>query len=253
MSSPGAARHPLKWAWGGVSMPVEAPIAAQEILNVCDPQKRVLKLPRKTGTRARPLPLLRYPEKKSLLHPGGYRQRPARGLHRLPRAALDRARTGQRRHPLFSRGLARRSPRARRVDDVEMRGRRHSLRRRKRRRDCDPSKMSKSELERVTRRYTAALSDGSVPSAMSPLPTSAPRADHGLDDGHVLEPRAQPLRPASPASRSRLAARSDAAKLRARASRSGSPRPTSRTWASRRRTPPWSSRASATSARRRRC
>ncbi len=53
-------------------------------------------------------------------------------IHRfdgLPRAAQLGARTGQGRHPLSSAGHARRSEGAGHVDDVEVRGGEHSLRR----------------------------------------------------------------------------------------------------------------------------
>ena len=71
-------------------------------------------------------------------HSGAARRRPHRGLHRLPRAALAGARPGQGRHPLRARRDARRSARAGLLDDVEMRGGEHPVRRRQGRRDLRP-------------------------------------------------------------------------------------------------------------------
>ena len=67
-------------------------------------------------------------------HPGDARRRPYRGVHRIPRPALHRPRTGQRRNSLLPRRHARRSARAGGVDDLEVRGGKHSFRRRERRR-----------------------------------------------------------------------------------------------------------------------
>ena len=56
---------------------------------------------------------------------------------------------------------------------------------------CDPAKLSKAELERVTRRYTAELSEWLGPGARHSRPRHRhQRADHGLGDGHLLDARA---------------------------------------------------------------
>ena len=84
---------------------------------------------------------------------------------------------------------------------------------------CDPLKMSAGELERLTRRYTA----GDHPHARAGFRRARAGREHerardGVDHGHVLHARAAtPSRPSSPASRSRWAARSAAAKRRAAA------------------------------------
>ena len=66
--------------------------------------------------------------------PGDARGRAARGLHRLPGAALDRARSGQGRHPLPSRRHPRGGRGTRDADDLEMRRHGPAARRRERRR-----------------------------------------------------------------------------------------------------------------------
>ena len=55
-------------------------------------------------------------------------------VHRISRAAFHRARSGERRHPIRSRRDAGRSAGARLLDDLEVRGREHSVRRREGRR-----------------------------------------------------------------------------------------------------------------------
>ncbi len=56
---------------------------------------------------------------------------------------------------------------------------------------CDPSKLSNSELERITRRYTAELSEWFGPERDVPAPDHRhQRADHGLGDGHLFDARA---------------------------------------------------------------
>ena len=70
--------------------------------------------------------------------PGADGQRRDRGLHRLSRAVQHHARPGERRHPLPPGRDARRGDGAGRVDDLEMRGRAHSVRRRQGRRHLRP-------------------------------------------------------------------------------------------------------------------
>ena len=66
--------------------------------------------------------------------PGPHGRRLGQGLHRLPRPAQPRPRPGQGRHPLPPGRLARRGQGPRDVDDLEVRGRRHPVRRRQGRR-----------------------------------------------------------------------------------------------------------------------
>ena len=77
------------------------------------------------------------------------------------------AKGGIRYHPDVT---ARRGDRARRVDDLEVRGRQHPVRRRQGGVVCDPDKLSKGELERLTRRYAADLSDLFGPESDVPAP-----------------------------------------------------------------------------------
>ena len=69
---------------------------------------------------------------------------------------------------------------------------------------CDPDKLSKSELERVTRRYTAELSAWLGPERDIPAPGYwHERSDHGVGDGHLFDAcAARPPPPLSQASRS---------------------------------------------------
>ena len=122
--------------------------------------------------------------------PGPHGRRIGPGLHRLPRPAQPRPRPGQGRHPLPPGRLARRGQGPRDVDDLEVRGRRHPVRRRQGRRH---------------RRSQAAQPEG----ARGPDPPllhrdrgprrpgeghpgagrQHQRPDHGLDDGHLLHAR----------------------------------------------------------------
>ena len=54
---------------------------------------------------------------------------------------------------------------------------------------CDPEKLSKGELERITRRYTAELSESVWTRARRPAPDLGTRADDGVDHGYVLDAR----------------------------------------------------------------
>jgi len=56
---------------------------------------------------------------------------------------------------------------------------------------ADRSKMSRSELERLTRRYTASFRTAGGPSARVPAPTLHRRANHGLGDGTYSGTRAR--------------------------------------------------------------
>ena len=104
------------------------------------------------------------------LVPGPDGQRRDRGLHRLPRAAQHHARPGQGRHPLPPRRHPRRGDGAGRVDDVEVRGRELPFGGGKGGVICDPTKMSKRELERSRRRYTAEIIDAIGPDKDVPAP-----------------------------------------------------------------------------------
>jgi len=172
MSSPGAARHPLKWAWGGVSMPVEAPIAAQEELNVYESAEARFEIAaEKLGLEQGIYRYMRYPEREITVYIPvaldnglievytGYRvlhstvRGPGKGGIRFsPEVSLDEV-----------RALAAWMTWKCAVVDIPFGGAKGGV-------ICDPSKMSKSELERVTRRYTAALSDWFGPERDVPAP-----------------------------------------------------------------------------------
>ena len=79
---------------------------------------------------------------------------------------------------------------------------------------CDPTKMSKRELEALTRRYIAEIIDAIGPEKDVPAPgRQHQRADHGVGDGHLLAcTSATPKPPSSPASRSSWADRSAGAR-----------------------------------------
>jgi glutamate dehydrogenase (NAD(P)+) len=172
MSSPGAARHPLKWAWGGISMPVEAPIAAQEELNVYESAEARFEIAaEKLGLEQGIYRYMRYPEREITVYIPvaldnglievytGYRvlhstvRGPGKGGIRFsPEVSLDEV-----------RALAAWMTWKCAVVDIPFGGAKGGV-------ICDPSKMSKSELERVTRRYTAALSDWFGPERDVPAP-----------------------------------------------------------------------------------
>ena len=172
MSSPGAARHPLKWAWGGISMPVEAPIAAQEELNVYESAEARFEIAaEKLGLEQGIYRYMRYPEREITVYIPvaldnglievytGYRvlhstvRGPGKGGIRFsPEVSLDEV-----------RALAAWMTWKCAVVDIPFGGAKGGV-------ICDPSKMSKSELERVTRRYTAALSDWLGPERDVPAP-----------------------------------------------------------------------------------
>jgi glutamate dehydrogenase (NAD(P)+) len=172
MSSPGAARHPLKWAWGGIDMPVEAPIAALEELNVYESAEARFEIAaEKLGLEQGIYRYMRYPEREITVYIPvaldnglievytGYRvlhstvRGPGKGGIRFsPEVSLDEV-----------RALAAWMTWKCAVVDIPFGGAKGGV-------ICDPSKMSKSELERVTRRYTAALSDWFGPERDIPAP-----------------------------------------------------------------------------------
>ena len=149
------------------------------------------------------------------------------GLHRLSRPAQPRPRPGQGRHPLPPGREPRRGQGPRDVDDLEVRGRRHPVRRRQGRRD---------------RRPQAAVDEGAGapdpplhhrdrgahrPGARHPRAgREHQRPGHGLDDGHLLDARrATRSRASSPASRSASAAPRAATRRRPAAASTRSSRP----------------------------
>ena len=141
-------------------------------------------------------------------------QRRDRGLHRLSRAVQHHARTGQGRHPLSPRRLARRSDGARRVDDVEVRRRAHPVRRRQGRRhlrsDEDVAPRARSADAPLRRRDHRRDRPGE---GRAGARRQHQRAGHGVGHGHLLAcTSATRRRRSSPASRSSSAVRSAAAK-----------------------------------------
>ena len=79
---------------------------------------------------------------------------------------------------------------------------------------CDPTRMSRRELEALTRRYVAEIIDAIGPEKDVPgARRQHQRADHGVGDGHLQHARRPHRRPpSSPASRSRWADRSAGAR-----------------------------------------
>jgi glutamate dehydrogenase (NAD(P)+) len=172
MSSPGAARHPVKWAWGGIDMPVETPIALQEELNVYESAEARFEIAaKKLDLEQGIYRYMRYPEREItvyipvMLDNGlievftGYRvlhssvRGPGKGGIRFsPEVSLDEV-----------RALAAWMTWKCAVVDIPFGGAKGGV-------ICDPAKLSKSELERVTRRYTAALSDWFGPERDIPAP-----------------------------------------------------------------------------------
>ncbi len=113
-----------------------------------------------------------------------------RGLHRLPRAIQHHARSGQGRHPLSPRRHARRSHRAGGVDDVEMRGCAHPVRRRQGRRHL----RSHQDVAARNRGADAALHSGNhrrhrSREGRARAGREHQRADHGLVHGHLFHAR----------------------------------------------------------------
>jgi glutamate dehydrogenase (NAD(P)+) len=172
MSSPDAARHPVKWTWGGIDMPVEAPIAAQEELNVYESAEARFEIAaQKLNLEQGVYRYMRYPEREITVYIPvaldnglievftGYRvlhstvRGPGKGGIRFsPEVSLDEVRA-------LSAWMTWKCA----VVDIPFGGAKGGV-------ICDPAKLSKSELERVTRRYTAALSDWFGPERDIPAP-----------------------------------------------------------------------------------
>ena len=146
--------------------------AAQDELNVYQSAEARFEIAaQKLGLEDGIYRYLKYPSKEITVYiPVTHGQRQGRSFHRLPRSSFHRSRPGQRRHPLRSQRVPRRSPRSRRLDDLEMRRGQYSFRRRQGRRHLRSSKLSKTELERITRRYTAELSEWFGPERDVPAP-----------------------------------------------------------------------------------
>ncbi|MFZ0980751.1 MAG: Glu/Leu/Phe/Val dehydrogenase [Candidatus Acidiferrales bacterium] len=153
-------------------MPVEAPIAAQEELNVYESAEARFEIAaEKLGLEQGIYRYMRYPEREITVYIPvaldnglievytGYRvlhstvRGPGKGGIRFsPEVSLDEV-----------RALAAWMTWKCAVVDIPFGGAKGGV-------ICDPSKMSKSELERVTRRYTAALSDWLGPERDVPAP-----------------------------------------------------------------------------------
>ena len=153
-------------------MPVEAPIAAQEELNVYESAEARFEIAaEKLGLEQGIYRYMRYPEREITVYIPvaldnglievytGYRvlhstvRGPGKGGIRFsPEVSLDEV-----------RALAAWMTWKCAVVDIPFGGAKGGV-------ICDPSKMSKSELERVTRRYTAALSDWFGPERDVPAP-----------------------------------------------------------------------------------
>ena len=153
-------------------MPVEAPIAAQEELNVYESAEARFEIAaEKLGLEQGIYRYMRYPEREITVYIPvaldnglievytGYRvlhstvRGPGKGGIRFsPEVSLDEI-----------RALAAWMTWKCAVVDIPFGGAKGGV-------ICDPSKMSKSELERVTRRYTAALSDWFGPERDVPAP-----------------------------------------------------------------------------------
>ena len=142
-------------------------------------------------------------------------------LRRLPRAALDRARADEGRHPLRPGGLARRVRRAREVDDVEVRAAAPAVRRREGRHPLRrPRALSQPELQRLTRRFTSELVEEIGPKTDIPAPDMATNEQTmaWMMDTYSMLDGPRRARGRDRASRSRSAAPSSAARRPARAS-----------------------------------
>jgi glutamate dehydrogenase (NAD(P)+) len=173
MSSSGEGRHSVKWAWGGIDMPVEAPIAlAQEELSVYESAEARFEIAaKKLNLEQGIYRYMRYPEREITVYIPvaldngqievytGYRvlhstvRGPGKGGIRFsPQVSLDEVRA-------LSAWMTWKCA----VVDIPFGGAKGGV-------ICDPVKLSKSELERVTRRYTAALSDWFGPERDIPAP-----------------------------------------------------------------------------------
>ena len=122
--------------------------------------------------------------------PGADGQRRDRGVHRLSRPIQHHARPGQGRHPVSPGRVARRGHRARRVDDLEVRRRAHSVRRRQGRHHLRPdahvaarARGAHAPLHRRDHRRHRARQ------GRARARRQHQRADHGVDHGHLLHAR----------------------------------------------------------------
>ena len=125
---------------------------------------------------------------RPLPRPHGRRVGP--GLHRLPRPAQPRPRPGQGRHPLPPGRLARRGQGPRDVDDLEVRGRRHPVRRRQGRRHRRPEAAQPEGARGPDPPLLHRDRGPRRPREGHPgAGRQHQRPDHGLDDGHLLHAR----------------------------------------------------------------
>ena len=117
-------------------------------------------------------------------------QRRDRGLHRLSRAVQHHARPGQGRHPLSPRRVARRGDGAGRVDDLEVRRRAHSVRRRQGRGhlrpDADVAARARSADPPLRRRDHRRHRTGEGRAGAG---RQHQRAGDGVDHGHLQHAR----------------------------------------------------------------
>ena len=136
--------------------------------------------------------VLRQPNREIIVHiPGQHGQRATGGLHRISGAALHRARAGQGRRALLAGCHAGRSARAGQLDDVEVRGGQHSLRRRQGRHHL----RSQEHVARRAGAHDPALYLGAdrvhrPGERRSRARRQHQRADHGVDDGHLFHAHA---------------------------------------------------------------
>jgi glutamate dehydrogenase (NAD(P)+) len=172
MNSSGAARRSVKWAWGGIDMPVETPAAAQEELSVYESAEARFEIAaQKLDLEQGLYRYMRYPEREITIYIPvaldngqievctGYRvlhstvRGPGKGGIRFaPNVSLDEV-----------RALAAWMTWKCAVVDIPFGGAKGGV-------ICDPAKLSKSELERLTRRYTAQLADWFGPERDIPAP-----------------------------------------------------------------------------------
>ncbi len=135
--------------------------------------------------------MLRTPARELIVHfPGRHGQRPHGDVHRLPRAALHCPRSRQRRHPLLAGRDPGRGAGAGQLDDLEVRGGQHSLRRRQGRSHLRPQEYE----PRRAGAHDPPLHIGDhrhhrAGEGRSRARHEHQRADHGLDHGHLLDAR----------------------------------------------------------------
>ena len=116
------------------------------------------------------------------------RRRDDGDLRRLPRAALDRARPDEGRHPLRPGGVARRVRGARDVDDVEVRAAAAAVRRREGRHPLRPARADAARARAPHAPLHVGARARDRPADRHPgAGHGDERADDGVDDGHVLD------------------------------------------------------------------